>query len=242
VTPALGILCAFASAAWAAPAIQLFVDHNEVKTDAAPFRRDDKLYLPVRATLEATGAQVDWDEAKRTLTVTVPGHTIVVFMDRTVVEVDGEQLETGAKPVSVNGAVYVPDGVLGRALPLRITFDPDAHTVEIVYTWERQRVALGDMIRWPRFYVGREIIVEGEYRGWQAKGLQGPVRHGPPHRRGDWIVKDGTGALYVSGARPKSADPVSDVGRQVRIEGVGGLAAKNDTKVPYVKATSVSMR
>ena len=108
----------------------------------------------------------------------------------------------------------------------------------MLYDWKPQAVSVKDLIEWPRFFRARSFILEGEYRGWRAKGLGAPVSAGPPKHRGDWIFRDETGALYVTGESPKGLDPITDCGRRIRVEGTCGLT---DAKVPYVRAQTITL-
>ena len=77
-----------------------------------------------------------------------------------------------------------------------------------------ERVTIGDINSDPAGYVGKTVTVSGEYRGWEAG-------HGsPPVTRSDWVLKDATGAIYVTGMALSGFDPVTDVGKKVTVYGV----------------------
>ena len=66
----------------------------------------------------------------------------------------------------------------------------------------------------PTEYEGRTVTISGEYRGWEAG-------HGsPPVTRSDWILKDETGAIYVTARVSPGLDPAEDIGRMVTVRGV----------------------
>lgn len=63
-------------------------------------------------------------------------------------------------------------------------------------------------------YVGKTVLLSGEYRDWEAG-------HGsPPVTRSDWILKDGTAAIYVTGKIPSGLDPQKDMGKKVTVQGI----------------------
>jgi len=235
----LAALSAFATPVLAAP-LKLIVETVEVKTDTPPVLKGPKLYLPARVVLETLGANVTWDDKKNTLTATVPGHEAAFDLGSTEMTVDGDQMEMGEKPTVIGGVTYLLDSALNRALPLEIHRSPDGDSIEVKYRWEKRSVKVQEIIKWPRFFVGRPIAVDGEYRGWSAKGLDGPVCQGPPRRRTDWLVKDDTGALYVTGRRPP-LDPYTDAGKHVSIDGTTAVKSINGHTVPFIKADTVTL-
>jgi len=235
----LAVAAALAAPAGAAP-LKLIVETVEVKTDTPPVLKGQKLYLPARVVLERIGANVTWDDKKNTLQATVPDHAATFDLGSTEMTVDGDQMEMGEEPMVIGGVTYLLDSALNRALPLEIRRAPDGSSIEVKYRWEKRTVGIGEIIKWPRFFVGRPIAVEGEYRGWSAKGLEGPVRQGPPRRRTDWILKDGTGALYVSGRRPP-LDPYTDAGKHVSVDGSAVVKTINGQVVPFIKADTVTL-
>ncbi|HDH96111.1 MAG TPA: hypothetical protein ENF73_00100 [Proteobacteria bacterium] len=69
----------------------------------------------------------------------------------------------------------------------------------------------------PDAFVGRWVLIEGEYEGWDFNKR---LKEGPPVTRSDWVVYDGTGAMYVSShracARVKRSMPlIEQVGQKL---------------------------
>lgn len=58
------------------------------------------------------------------------------------------------------------------------------------------------------------VTVSGEYRGWEAG------YGSPPVTRSDWIVRDETGGIYVTGKVSPGLDPVEDRGKEITVCGV----------------------
>jgi hypothetical protein len=241
--------------------IDLTVDGSKVAVGSTPPQVvDGRLYVPVRLAYEALGAKLGWEDEQKTLVVTVPGHTVKFPTGERRMFVDGDEIDMGELPKALGGSMYLEEGVFQRSLPLDVRFDREDRNVEITYQWEKRKVTLEEVLGWPRFFVAKELIVEAEYRGWQAKGLEGPVREGPPPspsyrqpadgRRGDWILKDGGFALYVTKKRLKGLHPLDDVGVRLRVEAVGAVwektvagAKPSDPPtvlvIPYLKASKV---
>jgi hypothetical protein len=90
-----------------------------------------------------------------------------------------------------------------------------------------------DVLERPGLYAGKNITLEGEYRGWES----GCVPTGPPVTRNDWQIKDETGCIYVTGVFPE-LDPYLDIGARVR---VAGTLMANDMNAPYISAVRVEI-
>ncbi len=233
------VLCAVPAAAQSGDAIRLYVNTIEIETTTPPILVGERVYLPVRDTYQALGAKLDWDDAEKALTISVPDHELVFPTGKKLMRVDGDELDMGELPRVVNGAMYLSESIVVRSLPIDFRFVRDERTVEVSYRWEEAPVEVGKLIEWPGFYRGKPLILEGKYLGWLAKGLEGPVREGPPVHRGDWILQDDTGAIYITGERPKSLDPLDDAGKRVRVTGVGRLLVEKDARRAYVEARDV---
>lgn len=63
---------------------------------------------------------------------------------------------------------------------------------------KRDITLIGDINNNPSVYDGKSVTVIGEYRGWQSE-----LGHGPPVTRSDWILRDETGEIYITGKSPR---------------------------------------
>ena len=84
---------------------------------------------------------------------------------------------------------------------------------------------IGDILANPAKYVWELVTITGEYRGWQGEGYE------PPVTLSDWVIKDETGLIYVTGKSP-GLDPVEDIGKKLEVSGM--VRVKDDT--PYIEA------
>jgi hypothetical protein len=92
-------------------------------------------------------------------------------------------------------------------------------------------VKVGKIKENPQAYLGKLIMIEGEYRGWRGEAQN------PLITRSDWAVKDETGTIYVTGKPACYLDPYKDVGRMVVITGT--LLLKD--QIPYVKVKEIQV-
>ncbi len=97
-------------------------------------------------------------------------------------------------------------------------------------TSQLKSVQIGDILSQPEKFLGKTVIIEGEFMGWSG------AQSGPPITRSDWVVKDATGAIYVYGPfPPECAPPSKGIGKKVKIKGV---VRKNTKGQVYIDAFS----
>lgn len=98
---------------------------------------------------------------------------------------------------------------------------------------------LGSVIAEPFSFEGQDITVVGYYRGWD---LLHEANTPPPVTRSDWVIKDSTGAIYVSADSeakvPEGLHPDSPQGTDVILE-VKGVVRVTGGGQPYIEATSI---
>jgi len=91
----------------------------------------------------------------------------------------------------------------------------------------------------PLTFEGREITVVGYYRGWD---LLHEANTGPPVTRSDWVIKDLTGAIYISAESeavvPEELHPnlLQDTGIVLRVRGT--VRVTNEGQ-PYIEAKGI---
>ncbi|MFC2022363.1 hypothetical protein ACFLTR_04060 [Chloroflexota bacterium] len=96
-------------------------------------------------------------------------------------------------------------------------------------TGGEEQVSIAVITSNPTGYEGKTVTLSGEYRGWEAG-------HGsPPVTRSDWILKDETGAIYVTGKVSPGLDPVEDRGKKITVYGV----AKVKDNQAYIEAEEI---
>lgn len=98
---------------------------------------------------------------------------------------------------------------------------------------------LGSVIAEPFSFEGQDITVVGYYRGWD---LLHEANTSPPVTRSDWVIKDSTGAIYVSADSeakvPEGLSPGSPQDTGVILE-VKGVVRVTEGEQPYIEATSI---
>lgn len=101
-----------------------------------------------------------------------------------------------------------------------------------------------DILRNPEVYKDKTVIIVGEYCGWRIpENLPGPKSKRPLVTRSDWIIKDGSGWIYVTGKLP-DLNPVKDVGHKVTVKAtvevkVAVTVKGKEVTIAYLKAVEV---
>ena len=98
------------------------------------------------------------------------------------------------------------------------------------------KVKIRDILLNPHAFLGKKVIIKGEFRGWKIpKNILGPKFSGPPITRSDWIVSDGTGWIYVSASgETRVANPFSDIGICIVVYGEVAIKELDGVDVPYI--------
>jgi len=94
---------------------------------------------------------------------------------------------------------------------------------------ENTLVAIDNIVDNPKIYEGQKVTLKGEYRGWESGNGS------PPVTRSDWVLKDNSGVIYITGGKPDNFDPVKDIGKQVTVTGT----VKTKDGKAYIEASQV---
>ena len=98
---------------------------------------------------------------------------------------------------------------------------------------------IGSIIAEPFAFEGQDITIVGYYRGWD---LLHEANTPPPVTRSDWVIKDSSGAIYISAhsvakvPEGLSPDSLRDTGIILRVKGVVRVTKERQA---YVEAKSI---
>lgn len=109
--------------------LTVHIDGSYVSTDVDPYSDGGRTYLPLRAATESMGAEVVWNQANRTATITKDGTTIACTLGSTTMRVNGVPQRVDAAPQARNGRTMLPIRPIAEALGARL--DYDAHTASV---------------------------------------------------------------------------------------------------------------
>lgn len=100
---------------------QYVINNKVVAGDAAPYVKNDRTYVPIRALAEAFSAEVNWDNDARTVTIVRGDKTIVMTVDKTTYTVNGEEATMDVAPEITGDRTYVPVRFVAEALGFTVT-------------------------------------------------------------------------------------------------------------------------
>ena len=95
-------------------------------------------------------------------------------------------------------------------------------------------ITIQKILKNPAEFVNREIVLEGAFQGWKGK-----CEDSSPLTRSDWILKDETGCIYVSGKIPSGVSSTAPRGENLILS--GSLKIKEGGK-PYFEAKEVRLK
>jgi uncharacterized protein YbbC (DUF1343 family) len=114
-------------------AIQVLVDGRPVAFDVAPYiDANSRVMVPLRAIVEALGAQVDWDAGTKRITITGAGKKSLFTVGSTTAVFNGTTVTLDTCPVIKNGRTMVPARFTAESVGARVLWDGGTRTVTIV--------------------------------------------------------------------------------------------------------------
>ena len=113
--------------------INVYIDNELLVADVPPAIINNRTMLPVRAILEACGAEVGWDGATQTITATKGDTTIVMVIGSSEAYVNGALVLIDSPPVVTNNRTLVPARFLAESLNAKVGWDGNNRTVEISF-------------------------------------------------------------------------------------------------------------
>lgn len=120
--------------------IQLIIDNKEPIIDdekqppleAAPFISGGRTMVPVRFIAEAYGADVQYDQTTKGITITLDNIVIAMQVGVKTAYVNGKAVLIDASPVIVNGRTFVPIRFISESFNATVSYDEATRTVTIV--------------------------------------------------------------------------------------------------------------
>lgn len=99
--------------------------------DVAPYIKDSRTYVPMRYLGEILGAEVVWDDAARTVTLTRGDDVVVFTIGSESYTVNGEALAADVAPEIVNDRTMLPARFVAEAFGAVVGWDATTQTVLI---------------------------------------------------------------------------------------------------------------
>lgn len=108
---------------FAAQNIRLFVNGSEINTDVSPMIVNSRTLVPMRAVLEALGADVSWVPTEKKAVITEHEHEIIMYADSDTASVNGENIKLDCPAKLVGGRVMIPVRFVAETLGADVSWD-----------------------------------------------------------------------------------------------------------------------
>lgn len=108
--------------------------NDEVVTfkEGAPFiDANNRILVPLRLMSETLGAEVKWDKATQTTTITQENKEVKLTIGEAKMLVNGEMQAMDTKPVLKDGNVYVPVKYIGEVFGTKVQWLPEENTLAL---------------------------------------------------------------------------------------------------------------
>jgi len=107
------------------------INGETVAMDVAPRLVGSYTMLPIRFIGEALDMTVHWDSAKKTVTCTKSGKTIILPQNSRTATVNGQTVSLPASPVEINNRILVPVRFISENFGCTVVWDGTARSVTI---------------------------------------------------------------------------------------------------------------
>ncbi|WP_026477265.1 stalk domain-containing protein [Alkaliphilus transvaalensis] len=111
--------------------INIFVNNTQLMLDEPPVKINNRILVPVRAVMEALGANVSWDASNRV--VTAKNHDTIVTMpiDSAIVYKNDLSVPLDVPAQIINGRTFIPFRFISESLGADVHWDSKNQTVLI---------------------------------------------------------------------------------------------------------------
>lgn len=116
---------------YASDEIKVAVDNKYIDFDVPPMLIGGRTMVPLRAILEAIGAEVVWDDAASTVTAYNQMHIVTATIGSDVITADGVRHSIDVPPMLVENRTLVPARFVAEAFGCGVEWDANSLTVNI---------------------------------------------------------------------------------------------------------------
>ncbi|WP_238473349.1 stalk domain-containing protein [Desulforamulus profundi] len=100
----------------------VYVDHQRLYLDVAPIIDQGRTLVPMRKIFERLGAEINWDEATKTVTAVKGELKIELTVGKTTAVVNGKNIKLDVPAKVINGRTLVPMRFVGEALGAKVNY------------------------------------------------------------------------------------------------------------------------
>ncbi len=111
--------------------ITIAMDNKRLTTDTAPYIKNDRTMVPMRAIFEALGAEVSWDNETMTAIGVKDGVEVKITIGEDRLYKNGEAVQLDAAAEITNDRTMVPVRAISEAFGCNVDWDNETKTVKI---------------------------------------------------------------------------------------------------------------
>lgn len=109
--------------------IKITLDGNILKTDVAPFIKDNRTLVPIRFISEALNYDIKWNEEKQLVTIKNTDQQIDLTINSKNVLVNNTKTTTDVAPAIYNNRTYVPIRFISETFGINVNWNDKTSTV-----------------------------------------------------------------------------------------------------------------
>lgn len=125
----LSVLILCFSTVFAQRDIKITLDGNILKTDVAPFIKDNRTLVPIRFISEALNYDIKWNEEKQLVTIKNTDQQIDLTINSKNVLVNNTKTTTDVAPAIYNNRTYVPIRFISETFGINVNWNDKTSTV-----------------------------------------------------------------------------------------------------------------
>ena len=110
------------------------IDGKSNEMDVAPFIRNGRTMVPIRAIAEAFGAKVNWKAATETVEIQVDNLFISMQIGNPVAMVGKKVTALDSPPIIENGRTFVPLRFIAESFGAEVEWVAETRTIIIYYS------------------------------------------------------------------------------------------------------------
>ncbi|MBU7314152.1 copper amine oxidase N-terminal domain-containing protein [Paenibacillus oleatilyticus] len=88
--------------------VHIFIDNRKLNPEVAPFIKDGSMLVPLRSTLEALGAKVEWNPETQTVKATKGSDVMTFKIGQKSSTINGKAIQFGVPAQIVDGSSFIP--------------------------------------------------------------------------------------------------------------------------------------
>lgn len=111
--------------------ISVFINGQQISFDVQPQIINDSTFVPMRQIFETLEADVQWNDADKSITAVKDDKTIILKIGDTEVSINGEKTDKGIAPLISDGRTLVPLRMVSELLDCDVQWDGETKRIDI---------------------------------------------------------------------------------------------------------------